>query len=197
MLANNYATNGLAVGIQGTSDSPTGLASIGWARKGGTGVSGVVGPTFPAIPRRTGVYGKAPDRGGVFSGGKHRSAWCRPRRRRIPPVARWATCSWTEQAPVVLPRRSGVEAGPARVTVLSIEISSRLVNVDSPDPEEMHRGRCDVDVHVIMPRSTPPRHRARRRLDPYRSVSTLARTRDGTRDVLPPGGDQAHRKGSR
>jgi hypothetical protein len=70
MLANNYASNGLAVGVQGTSDSPTGLASIGWARNGGTGVSGVVGATFPTIPPRTGVYGKAPDRGGVFIGGK-------------------------------------------------------------------------------------------------------------------------------
>lgn len=72
VLGNNYARSGSAQGIQGTTDSPKGWATTGWAREGGTGVVGVSGATFPStsIPPRTGVYGNAPDRGGVFAGGK-------------------------------------------------------------------------------------------------------------------------------
>jgi hypothetical protein len=70
ILGNNYATSGLAQGVQGTTDSPKGLATTGWARKNGIGVVGVSGASFPSVPARTGVYGKAPNgRGVVASGG--------------------------------------------------------------------------------------------------------------------------------
>jgi hypothetical protein len=71
LLANNYATSGHAEGVQGTSESPKGWATIGYAPQGGTGVIGVSGATFPytTIPTRTGVYGKGPDRGVVAAGG--------------------------------------------------------------------------------------------------------------------------------
>ena len=71
ILGNNYATKGIAIGVQGTSDSPTGAATIGWARNGGTGVSGVAGAPFPKVPPKTGVYAKGPagGRGVVAAGG--------------------------------------------------------------------------------------------------------------------------------
>jgi hypothetical protein len=73
MLGNNYATSGHAEGVQGTSYSPKGWANTGWATKGGTGVVGVSGASFPytTIPTGTGVFGKAAGgRGVVASGGK-------------------------------------------------------------------------------------------------------------------------------
>lgn len=71
LLANNYATSGKAQGVQGTSDSPTGLATTGWARAKGAGVVGISGATVPTIPAGVGVYGNAAaGRGGVFSGGR-------------------------------------------------------------------------------------------------------------------------------
>lgn len=75
VLGNNYADSGIAVGTQGTSDSPKGMAAIGWARSKGTGVVGIStnGQNFPtaSVPANTGVYGKAATgRGGVFAGGK-------------------------------------------------------------------------------------------------------------------------------
>ena len=69
ILGNNYATSGTAQGVQGTSDSPAGFATTGWARHGGTGIIGVVGATFPPVPARTGVYGFAPGGRGVVAGG--------------------------------------------------------------------------------------------------------------------------------
>ncbi len=69
VLGNNYATSGIAIGVQGTSLSPAGLASIGWASKGGTGVIGFAGPNFPSVPVRTGVYGAAPAGRGVIAAG--------------------------------------------------------------------------------------------------------------------------------
>ncbi len=70
ILGNNYATGGTAQGVQGTTNSPTGLATTGWATAGGTGVIGFVGAMFPTVPAETGVYGIAPSgRGVVASGG--------------------------------------------------------------------------------------------------------------------------------
>ena len=71
VLGNNYATSGWAEGIQGTTDSPDGWASVGWATRRGTALVGFSGPDFPytAIPRNTGVFGYAESgRGGVFRG---------------------------------------------------------------------------------------------------------------------------------
>jgi len=70
VLGNNYAKAGNAQGIQGTSDSPHGLGTTGWARHNGTGVVGVSGGTFPSVPAHTGVFGSAHSgRGVVASGG--------------------------------------------------------------------------------------------------------------------------------
>jgi hypothetical protein len=59
VFGRNLATNGLAGGIQGTTDSPHGVASTGWAWEGGTGVAGVSNgsTSFPSMPAKTGVYG--------------------------------------------------------------------------------------------------------------------------------------------
>jgi hypothetical protein len=81
-LGANYATNGTAIGVQGQSDSPMGVATVGWARAGGLGLFGFSGPRLPAPAGKTGVYGRADQdtssvgvrgasrrgRGGAFSG---------------------------------------------------------------------------------------------------------------------------------
>jgi hypothetical protein len=72
VLANNYATSGNAQGIQGTSDSPAGLAATGWARNGGAGIVGVSNhskTSFPSIPAETGGYFKATKGRGVVAAG--------------------------------------------------------------------------------------------------------------------------------
>ena len=71
MLGNNYATSGNAEGVQGTTDSPTGWATVGWARANGAAVVGASGPDFPSagVPSKTGVFGYSQNgRGGVFRG---------------------------------------------------------------------------------------------------------------------------------
>jgi hypothetical protein len=71
VLGNNYAKSGLAQGVQGTSDSPVGYATTGWARTTGTGVIGVSSPVFPkaSVPASTGVYGYAYQGRGVVAAG--------------------------------------------------------------------------------------------------------------------------------
>jgi hypothetical protein len=72
LLGNNYATSGYAQGVQGTTNSPAGYATTGWATAKGTGVIGVSAATFPnPAPPNTGVYGHAGNgRGVVAQGGK-------------------------------------------------------------------------------------------------------------------------------
>jgi hypothetical protein len=71
ILGNNYATSGIAIGVQGSSYSPTGQAVIGWANEGGTGVVGVSSTTYPTnVPQHTGLVGVGADRGAVVQGGK-------------------------------------------------------------------------------------------------------------------------------
>jgi hypothetical protein len=71
ILGNNYAAGGIALGVQGSSYSPKGIATTGWATKGGTGLVGTSGTDFPTgrVPSSTGVFGYAEHgRGAVFAG---------------------------------------------------------------------------------------------------------------------------------
>ncbi|MFN8620633.1 MAG: hypothetical protein U0869_07830 [Chloroflexota bacterium] len=70
ILGNNYATTGSAQGLQGQSNSPKGLAVIGWAAAKGIGLIGVSASKFPTDwITNVGVLGIAEKgRGGVFQG---------------------------------------------------------------------------------------------------------------------------------
>jgi hypothetical protein len=71
VLGVNEATDGRAQGLQGTSASPAGWASTGWASGGGTGLLGVSAEEFPntEIPADTGVYAHAPHGRGIVAVG--------------------------------------------------------------------------------------------------------------------------------